>query len=86
MAKTLTFEEFSHRTEYAKKLTNVERFITWRYVANKYFERSPAWFTGKLCGKDGNGNAIDFTDEEKLILKGALIDMADELRKTADSL
>ena len=51
-----------------------------------YFQRSPSWIAGKLSGKDGNGNPVDFTEEEKQMLKGALIDTADALRKTADTL
>jgi len=86
MSTKLTYEEFCNRTEFAKKLSAVERFLTWRYVAMHYFQRSPSWIAGKLSGKDGNGNSVDFTDDEKQTLKGALIDMADALRATADSL
>lgn len=84
--KSLTYEEFVHRTEFSQKLRNVEPFLVWRYVATHYFQRSPAWICGKLAGKDGNGSTTDFTDEEKETLKGALVDMANMLRTTADAL
>lgn len=51
-----------------------------------YFDRKPVWVTERICGKSHDGNTVDFTDEEKEILKGALVDMADRLRKTADAL
>lgn len=86
MAKKLTFEEFSNRTEFSRTLSDVEPFLVWRYVAMHYFERSSAWICGKLAGKDGNGGVTDFTAEEKAILKGALVDMANRLRIVADSI
>lgn len=79
-------EDLSKRTEFSKKLADVESFITWRYVSIHYFDRKPVWVTERICGKSHDGNTVDFTDEEKEILKGALVDMADRLRKTADAL
>lgn len=86
MTEKLTFEEFNNRTEFARTLAPVESFVKWRYVSMHYFKRSPTWMTLKLVGKDGNGGKSDFTSEEKAILKGALVDMADTLRRVADAI
>ena len=40
----------------------------------------------KLDGIDGNGGEGGFTEEEMQKLKGALCDLADRIRRVADSL
>ena len=51
-----------------------------------YFNQSPAWMVNKMIGKDDKGEPTEFTENEKLILKGALVDMADILRRSADKI
>lgn len=60
--------------------------ISWRDLANRYFEKSGSWLYHKLDGIDGNGKPTEFTEEEKFMLKGALTDLADRIRRTADSI
>lgn len=79
-------EKYQSRSEFAKKLDKVRGFITWRYVAYTYFGKSATWLNFKLRGIDGNGKVTDFTDEEKQTMRNALCDIADILRRTADSL
>lgn len=73
-------------TMHARSLNQVSDFITWRYVAFTYFQKSATWLNFKMRGVDGNGKPTDFNEQEKEIMKGALYDMADILRRTADSL
>ena len=80
----ITMADYNNRTQFAKNLREVESFIKWRYVAIHYFNQSPAWMVNKMIGKDDKGEPIEFTEDEKLILKGALVDMADILRRTVD--
>lgn len=69
-----------------KKMEDVLLSISWRDLANRYFEKSGSWLYHKLDGIDGNGKPTEFTEEEKFMLKGALTDLADRIRRTADSI
>lgn len=62
--------------------------ISWQSIANKYFGKSSSWFYHKFNERDvnGNGTPYKFTDEELETLKGALYDLADRIRKTADTI
>ena len=40
----------------------------------------------KLNGIDGNKKPTDFSEEEKYLLKGALIDLSNRIRLAADSI
>jgi hypothetical protein len=68
------------------KLKDILLMVIWGKISNQYFSRSSSWFYNKMNGRDGNGGEGTFTDEEVEILKGALIDLADRIRKCADSL
>ena len=73
-------------SEIMKKLRDVSPYIKWRQFAIDYFDKSVPWFYNKLHERDGHGGTPKFTEEEILILKGGLIDLADRFRKTADQL
>lgn len=62
--------------------------VSWREIARRYFGKSSSWFYHKLNERDVNGYGKPecFSEEELLLLKGALTDISDRLRKTADSL
>ena len=69
-----------------KQLEDILISISWRDLANRYFEKSGSWLYHKLDGVDGNKKPTEFTMEEKYQLKGALIDLADRIRRTADAI
>jgi len=69
-----------------KQLEDLLISISWRDLANRYFEKSGSWLYHKLDGVDGNKKPTEFTEEEKYQLKGALIDLADRIRRAADSI
>ena len=50
-------------------------------MANVYFDKKSSWLYSKI-----DENDTEFTPEELLQFKGALIDLADRIRKCADSL
>lgn len=60
--------------------------ISWADLANRYFNRSGSWLYHKLDGIDGNKKPTAFTDEERELLRGALIDLSDRIRRAADSI
>lgn len=70
-------------------LGDIRMAVNWREFANHYFQHSSSWFYHKMDGVDGNGGAQGsggFTPQEVMHFRGALYDLADRLRKAADSL
>lgn len=82
---TMTLKE-SQQGTMKKQLEDLLVSISWRDLANRYFEKSGSWLYHKLDGVDGNKKPTEFTEEEKYQLKGALIDLADRIRRAADSI
>ncbi len=73
-------------TDMKKKLSDIIMLISWREMAWRYFHKSSSWLYHKLDGIDGNGGKGGFTPEEAQQLKGALYDVADRMRRAADSI
>ena len=69
-----------------QQLEDIDEFITWGDIARQYFDKSASWFYHKLDGRDGNGRPTDFNIEERARLKGALCDIADRIRRAADTI
>ena len=82
---TMTLKETQQGTM-KKQLEDLLISISWRDLANRYFEKSGSWLYHKLDGVDGNKKPTSFTEEEKYQLKGALIDLADRIRRAADAI
>ena len=60
--------------------------ISWADFSKRYFGKSNSWLYHKLNGIDGNKKPTDFSEEEKYLLKGALIDLSNRIRLAADSI
>ena len=60
--------------------------VSWADLSKKYFGKSGSWLYHKLDGVDGNKKPTDFSEEEKSMLKGALIDLSDRIRRAADGI
>lgn len=69
-----------------QRLQDILLSVSWRDVANTYFDRSASWLYHKLDGIDGNGGVGGFTDKEKEQLRGALVDLSDRIRRAADNI
>ena len=69
-----------------QRLQDILLSVSWREVANTYFDRSASWLYHKLDGIDGNGGVGGFTDKEKEPLRGALVDLSDRIRRAADNI
>ncbi len=69
-----------------KQLSDVLMLLSWREMAWQYFNKSSSWLYHKLDGIDGNGGKGGFTPEEAQQLKGALCDVADRIRRAADTI
>lgn len=69
-----------------RQLDDISDFVSWGAIANDYFEKSASWFYHKLNGMDGNKKPTEFNLSERLQLKGALCDLADRIRRAADTI
>ncbi|WP_296007837.1 DUF5053 domain-containing protein [uncultured Alistipes sp.] len=71
---------------FKQKLDDILVDVSWGHLAIEYFGKSPSWLYNKLRSIDGNGKPTSLTDEELVQFKGALCDLADRIRRVADSL
>ncbi len=69
-----------------KRMNDILVAISWRDLANNYFGKSSSWLYHKMDGIDGNGGKGGFTPEEAQQLRGALCDLADRIRRCADTI
>ena len=76
----------SKKQSVKETLNDIAFDISWAKLSKKYFNRSPSWIYHKIDGIDGNGNAGGFSHEEMEQFKGALYDLSERIRKTADQL
>lgn len=73
-------------TNAKQKLYDIIVDINLSKLANRYFGKSSGWLYHKFDGRDGNGKETDFSPEELEQLRAALYDLADRIRKAADTL
>lgn len=79
-------EDDLRMTPIKSKLKDILLMVTWGRISKDYFKRSGSWIYNKMSGIDGNGGEGGFTPEELHQLKGALCDLADRIRRAADTL
>ena len=75
-----------------KKQTSVRKIlepiiltISWAEISRTYFGRSRAWLYQKFTGYDGH-TSTDFTEKEQEMMKNALYDLSEQIRKAAEKL
>lgn len=68
------------------KLSDILMAVSWSDISRTYFGKSNSWLYHKLDGIDGNKKPTEFSMEERYQLKGALIDLADRIRRAADAI
>lgn len=73
-------------TDMKQTLADILLAVSWADLSKRYFGKSGSWLYHKLDGIDGNKKPTDFTPEERLRLKGALCDLADRIRRAADTI
>lgn len=69
-----------------EQLQDILLAVSWREISRTYFGKPNAWLYHKLDGTDNNNNPTEFSYEEKVLLKGALADLADRIRRASDSI
>lgn len=75
----------NQQTTVRQVLNDVYEDINRAYLAQNYFGKSRSWLYHKFSGRN-NGKPDDFSDIDRERLKGALVDIANRLRMTADKL
>lgn len=73
------------QTAVRQVLDEIYEDVNWAYLAQNYFGKSRSWLYHKFSGRN-NGKPDDFSDVDREKLKGALVDIANRLRMTADKL
>lgn len=70
--------------KFRSNLNDILVSVSWGQIAMDYFGKEPSWLYHKLEVEDGSEDC--FTEEELLQFKGALCDLADRIRRVADSI
>jgi hypothetical protein len=60
--------------------------VSWPDIAKDYFGKSTSWIYNKLNGRDGNGGQGEFNEQETEVLKNALFELSNRIRKSAENL
>lgn len=81
----MTLKETQHGTVKAQ-LSDILLHVSWGDISREYFGKSGSWLYHKLNGIDGNKKPTDFTLEERVKLKGALVDLSDRIQRAADKI
>lgn len=74
------------QSKFRTKLADILVSVSWGDISRTYFGKSPSWLYHKLDEIDGNGGKGGFSEQELTQFKGALCDLADRIRRVADSL
>lgn len=69
-----------------EKLRDILVEVNYGQVCLRYFHKSPLWIYDKINRNIVDGTPAEFTPDEILLLKGALCDLSDRIRKVADTL
>ncbi len=69
-----------------RRLRDIQMAVSWRDFANTYFQKSSSWLYHKMDGIDGNGGAGGFSEAEAEQMRGALIDLANRIRRAAENI
>ena len=69
-----------------QRIQDILLCVSWREIANTYFDRAASWLYHKLNGIDGNGGVGGFTANEKEQLRGALFDLSARIRRAAETI
>lgn len=87
MAQKITqYAQVVKDSKVRQKLADIDLNISWGQLSRDYFSKSASWFYNKLNGIDGNGGTGGFTPDELQQLKGSLCDLAERIRRAAETL
>ena len=61
-------------------------YLKWGSISKDYLGFSRGWIYQRLNGYDGNGNATEFTKDQKEKLSHALLDLSCKIKEVAEKL
>ena len=64
-------------------LDGIYESISWSYVARHYFGKSRSWLSQRINGLKIRNKEVQFTADEKKILLNALLDLSNNIKRTA---
>lgn len=73
-------------TDMKQRMSDIYLAVSWRELSRTYFSKSVSWFQQKMYGIDGNGGTGGFTPAEAEQLRGALLHLAERIRRAADNI
>lgn len=80
----ITTQKQEEKLTMKQQLWDIIVEVSWGQISEQYFKKSRSWLSKKMSGKGFNGEPnADFTPEEKEILKGALVDLSERIKKAA---
>lgn len=83
----ITAKQHAERITMKQQLWDIIVEVSWSEISEQYFKKSPSWLSKKMNGKGFNGEPnADFTPEEKEILRGALIDLSERIKRAAHNI
>ena len=65
------------------KMLQVSQYVSFAYIADRFFGKSRQWLNNRLKGNLVNGKPASFTRDEIKKLSAALVQISDEIRTTA---
>ncbi len=68
------------------QLNDIILDVSWPDIAKDYYGKSTSWIYNKLNGRDGNGGHGEFNEQETEVLRNALFELSDRIRKCAEKL
>lgn len=69
-----------------QQLSDILLDISWARLSINYFGKSRSWLHQKLDGKNSNGGAGGFTEDERAQLYCALVDLSNRIRVAAEKI
>jgi hypothetical protein len=69
-----------------EKLRDILAEINYGQLCMQYFHKSPTWLYNKINRNIVNGKPSDFSQEELAMLKEALCNLSDRIKRVADTL
>ena len=72
-------KEVNKEIETIRTIKSISNLISFKYIAETYFNKSKAWFSQRLNGNTVHGKVCRFTDEELQTLRFALQDISKKI-------
>lgn len=84
--ETVIVQNSSMITDMKARMSDILVAVSWKDIARNYFGKSSSWFYHKMDGIDGNGGVGGFNESEAKIMREALYDLSNRIKRAADSI